>query len=65
MQNLQKELEHAFSYCEQRDNQSIKTGEAMLAKLRALTDYPMLLLMLLLTYMKNADTNVGKLRAAI
>ncbi len=61
MQNLQKELEHAFSYCEQRDNQSIKTGEAMLAKLRALTDYPMLLL----TYMKNADTNVGKLRAAI
>lgn len=61
MQNLQKELEHAFSYFEQHDNQSIKSGEALLSKLRSIIDYPILLL----TFMRNTDTKVGKLRAAI
>lgn len=58
---MQKDLEYAFDLVQQYDNQSIKKGESIIAKLKSNIDYPILLL----TYMSQCDQYNGKLRAAI
>lgn len=56
-----QELQEAFNLVGQTNNQAIKAGEAMLARMRSNINYPSLLF----TCLKESDTYLTKLRAAI